>query len=456
MLRLTCFASSVSLGLARGPPLPLPYPSFNGLPAPCIPNIVILDVDADADAASSSVHDSDDPAQSAIFSQIRQVELKREGALSREEAEQCVAELKAIVDDFERSTQEQDTLSLDLTGVLSDSDDSSVGVSLDSPPIIHNVSTMGRSCPDSNGFGSAQPPDLSRISDDFLDSPHEHRRLFRKPRQTQSLDFIPSVKDLTRRFDAQFCSHRSLALFDPHNDSSRLSQRNVAQCHDDAHEGRRLSEGKVATLANYFSSLGAAGMMRLGEPSPSHSASEPELTSLTGQGGVTSPSPHHSISEPSLNSTLRVSLHTGTQTSPRASSDAHAETQTSARDYQEAQVQTVQPDYDYSLIYSLISDEKKKKFPKDYIRRRKTNPKWRSTDALSAKPADSQMRKPLSVSAGDLNLNGQKGVSNMGPLYVYPVADMVKLQQPRRRQAIALPSKLLNKPARMDAFTIAS
>lgn len=316
------------IGLACGSPIP--YPSFNGLPAPCIPNIVILDVDAE----TSSAHDSEDPGKSVIFSQIRSVEYTN-GQLSREEADQCVAELQAIVDDFERSTKEP--MNLDLSGVLSDSDNnSSLGVS--------------------------------------LDTPHEHTRLVRKTRHSQSLD---SVKN---------CTHDSLSLFKP----SALSRENVTRL--------KSSDGKVAMLTNYFASLGSAGLVQF----PADEA------------------PQRSASEPSIASTLPMNAET--QTSPRVLISSETGTQTSARLVLEAQVQTIQPDYDYRLIYSLLKNDKKKKFPRDYVRCKKRG-KWHSAEHVHVYPVG-EIEKSRSVDFSDLGdgLNG--------------------LQKPRLRSAVALSSKL--------------
>lgn len=314
-------------------------------------------MDAEADAASS-VHDSEDPAKSVIFSQIRSVEVTNT-PLSREEADQCVAELQAIVDDFERSTKEP--MNLDLTGVLSDSDNSSLGVS--------------------------------------VDTPHEHTRLVRKTCQSRSLDSIASVQKLSRKYETQYCTHDNLSLFNP---AAELSRENVTRL--------KSSDGKVATLTNYFSSLGKAGIV------PYVSDIVPEQR-------------ERSASEPSIASTL--ALHAETQTSPRNPTGFDTGTQTSARLVLEAQVQTTQPDYDYQLIYSLLKNDRRKKFPKDYIRCKKAG-KWHSSEILAPRTEHVHVypvgRIEKSRSADFLAIDMGDGLQ--------------ALREPRRRSAVALTSKL--------------
>lgn len=377
-----------------------------------VPKIVINGAN-DFDTLSVSSNESDNPDQSKIFSKIEKVQLvkenqvRSEGAhLTKDEAERCIQELKNIVADFEKCTKditvpnfkieeklEDSKLNLDLSGVNSDSDDTD--------SLVYEYEPLTGSL-----------TDLRKAN-------HEHRYLIRKGYREQhkslenlsprphgplkkykSLDFAPdhSVKELRRTFEKKndaLCDHNRLKIFDPYETESKMTNQSPTRV--------TIGAGRVAALTKHFSSLGDAGVIKFRNAA----------TRLNG------------MSNRVLNSLIYMKTDAETQTSVRSTPNLKIDAEVQ---FEEPMLETSKSEeslaslsnqndysYDYSLIYSLgkkkvgfslgnllgippesleqdskarKSNEPRKKFPQDYIRRRKPqerllNVKWRSAEVLT-------------------------------------------------------------------------
>lgn len=375
--------------------------------------------------------------------------------LTKEETERCIQELKNIVADFEKCTleaskiepieikiKEEDNskkdsesavLNLDLSGVNSDSDDSDslvyeyrpLTTSLTDLQKVHDHTSLIRK--DSCGHYKS----LETIPSSSVKTVKKYK----------SLDFIPSVKELARTFEKLdisvskspkkiWCEHNKLKMVNKHNDAKSIEKiikrsNDVILKENNSPSRIRIGDGRVAALTKHFSNLGDAGLIKFYD----------------------SPNKLKGISDPVINTLIReiyVKADAETQTSVRSAPNlttAEAEVQT----YNEINDLNVPPkideklekhrniikgnseekyDYDYSLIYNLglkkvgfsldnllgfpaerlkiqkkrkignnkkVEEEKPKKFPKDYIRVRKTrtdnseflNARWFSDEVLS-------------------------------------------------------------------------
>lgn len=440
-----------------------------------MPEIIVDTVENDDSSCTNDSDDPEKSKIFSKIQRVKFVqtdnEIHRSGdQLSKEEAERCIEELKNIVSDFEKCTMEtvaskadkipevseeaveekaatSSKLILDLSGVASDSDDSDsliyeyqpLTTSLSDLQGIHNHTSLIR-------VGSA-------IRHQSLESFPLHQRI-KSVKKCKSLSFEDgfSVDDLKRKFESEkhfkkkvrspkrLCEHNKLKIVDkcaPKEDRKESGKDSVSPSRVNIHAG------KVAELTKHFSSLGDAGLIKFQNRPCNLKVVSDSFLNACDTSKIDAETQTSTRSAPNLSLTAAEIQSEIVNTAI----ESHVKLPIAKKKLTIANIRDQNLyNYDYSLIYSLgmrkagfsldsllgfpaeqllISkkpklcastekvEEKRKKFPKDYIRRRKpksqlyTTDKWSSEELISPRIVKEVEEKlPVRTSLVQMDLFG--------------------------------------------------